>query len=174
MRNAAATRASTDIASRSRVTGTTALACALLATLAVGCSDAPASRDEVRSTHEPTPASPPSPPEPRTSTPSPEGDAEPGPRPITPTGVVHTIFVSTSTFTPATLTITEGDEVDLVWTEGRSRVESGFECRDDGMFDTGAHVPPETARLPILRVGLYPYFDESDCEQRGIIVVKPR
>lgn len=54
----------------------------------------------------------------------------------------HTVTLSGASFSPAALTIQEGDTVDWVWSVGNHNVVSGVAAIPDGIFSSGLPVLP--------------------------------
>jgi plastocyanin len=95
------------------------------------------------------------------------------PAPPHPTGVIHRVEVSDTAYLPLSLSLSLGDSVDFVFTSGVHSVTSGFECRADGLFQSGPRESGTTYRVTFLRTGIFPFFSDDACDtMTGALLVK--
>jgi plastocyanin len=89
---------------------------------------------------------------------------------------VHEVTVRNFEFSPADLTITEGDIVRWVWESGSHTVTSGVPCQGDGLFNSPlSQANPEFEFTFIGQLGTIPYFCIPHCAANmvGSITVEP-
>ncbi len=78
------------------------------------------------------------------------------------------------TFTPANLTISQGDSVKWVWVNGTHTVTSGPPCTADGMFNAPLDNTHQTFILQFNNPGSVPYFCVFHCSfgMTGTIMIE--
>ena len=86
----------------------------------------------------------------------------------------HTVTQTGLTFSPANLTVVEGDTVEWVWTGGVHTVTSGSPCTSSGLFDLPLTSGSPLASFTFNSAGTFDYFCTPHCglNMTGVIEVQ--